>query len=50
MIQRDRSIRGHARDLTVSGARPLGERLAGVPARLEKAVPIGSSAGKVEVR
>ena len=39
-----------AEDLTVSGAHPLGERSAGVPARLEELVPVDSFAGKVEVR
>lgn len=39
-----------AEDLTVSGAHPLGERSAGVPALLEESVPLDSFAGKVEVR
>ena len=34
----------------VTGAHPLGERSAGVQARLEKSVPVDSFAGKVEVR
>ena len=33
-----------------SGAHPLGERSAGVPARLEESVPVDSFAGKVQVR
>ena len=39
-----------AEDLTVSGAHPLGERSAGVPALLEESVRVDSFAGKVEVR
>ena len=34
----------------VSGAHPLGQCSAGVPARLEKSVPVDSFAGTVEVR
>ena len=34
----------------MSGAHPLGERSAGVAARLEESVPVDSFAGKVEVR
>ena len=39
-----------AGDLTVSGAHPVGERSAGVAARLEESVPVDSLARKVEVR
>ena len=39
-----------AENLTVSGTHPLGERYAGVPARLEEAVPANSFARKVEFR